>query len=170
MLVIPELRQIEQKILARRFRGHLANAMAGACKKLTVEERLLLLMRYEANFSLREIARSLGTQCTGAGRQLREVQEKLRDSIIHGLSTEPDMNGMTIAECLRDMVENPYHEISLLDCIKQSMAQRKPPASAHPQARKPALILVKGATAKSNGSAISACTTDLEIRANHFSG
>jgi IS30 family transposase len=151
MLVIPELKQIEQKIIACRYRERLANAMATACNKLTANERLLLLMRYEANFSLREIAKSLGTHCTGAGRQLRAVQGKLRDSIIYGLSTEPDMNGRTIAECLRDMVENPYHEISLLDCIKQSMAQRKPPASARQWAKRPALILVKGAAGRSNG-------------------
>ena len=162
MLVIPELKQIEQRIIARRYRGHLAHAMAAACNKLTADERLLLLMRYEANFSLREIAKSLGTHCTGAGRQLREVQEKLRDSIICGLSTEPDMNGRTIAECLRDMVENPYHEISLLDCIKQSMAQRKPPASERQWVKKPALILVKGAAFKSNCSTRSACIADTE--------
>jgi len=80
------------------------------------------------------------------------------------------MNGRTIAECLRDMVENPYHEISLLDCIKQSMAQRKPPASARQWVKRPGLILVKGAAAKSKGTAISACTRELETRANHFSG
>ena len=159
---IPELKQIEQKIIARRYREHLANAMAAACNKLTAEERLLLLMRYEANFSLREIAKSLGTHCTGAGRQLREVQGKLRDSIICVLSTEPDMNGRTIAECLRDMVENPYHEISLLDCIKQSMAPRKPPAPARQWVKRPALILVKAATFKSNCSTRSACIADTE--------
>jgi len=169
MMVIPEQKQIEQRTIAHRYREHLANALASACNKLTADERLLLLMRYEANFSLREIAKSLRTHCTGASRQLRKVQEKLRDSIIYGLSTEPDMNGRTIAECLRDMVENPYHEISLLDCIKQSMAQRKPPASVRQEARKPALILVKGATAKPNAPAVSACTT-VEIRANHFPG
>jgi len=148
-LIIPELKQIEQKIIARRYREHLANALATACKKLTADERLLLLMRYEANFSLREIAKSLGTHCTGAGRQLHAAQGKLRDYIICGLSTEPDMNGRTIAECLQDMVENPYHEISLLDCIKQSMAQRKPPAPVRQWVKKPALILVKTATFKS---------------------
>jgi hypothetical protein len=151
-MVIPEQKQIEQRMIAGRYREHLANAMGAACKKLTAEERLLLLMRYEANFSLREIAKSLGTHCRGAMRQLEEVQGKLR----YGLSTEPDMNGRTIAECLRDMVENPYHEISLLDCIKQSMAQRKPPARAHQGVKRPALVLVKGATAKSKGAAISA--------------
>jgi len=143
-MVTPELKQIEQKIIARRYRKHLANALAAACNKLTADERLLLLMRYEANFSLREIAKSLGTHCTGAGRQLHAIQGKLRDYIICGLSTEPDMNGRAIAECLRDMVENPYHEISLLDCIKQSMAPRKPPASARQWVKRPALILVKG--------------------------
>lgn len=168
-MIIPELEQIEQKIVARQYRAYLANALAAACNKLTPDERILLLMRYEANFSLREIAKSLGTHCIGAVRQLRKVQGKLRDSIIYGLSTEPHMNGRTIAECLRDMVENPYHEISLLDCIKQSMAQRKPPASAHQEVRKPALVLVKGATAKSKRPAASTCTT-VEIRANHFSG
>jgi hypothetical protein len=149
-MVIPEQKQIEQRMIAGRYREHLANAMGAACKKLTAEERLLLLMRYEANFSLREIAKSLGTHCRGAMRQLEEVQGKLRDSIIYGLSTEPDMNGRTIAECLRDMVENPYHEISLLDCIKQSMAQRKPPAPVRQWVKKPALTLVKAATFNSN--------------------
>ena len=169
-MVIPELKQIEQKIIARRYRERLANAMTAACNKLTADERLLLLMRYEANFSLREIAKSLGIHCMGAGRQLRKAQGKLRDFIIYGLSTQRDMNGRTIAECLRDMVENPYHEISLLDCIKQSMAQRKPPASARQWVKRPGLILVKGAAAKSKGTAISACTRELETRANHFSG
>jgi hypothetical protein len=161
-MVIPELKQMEQKIIAGRYREHLAKALAAACKKLTADERLLLLMRYEANFSLREIAKALGTHCTGAGRRLRAVHGKLRDSIIYGLSTEPDMNGRTIAECLRDMVENPYHEISLLDCIKQSMAPRKPPAPARPLVKRPALTLVKTGTFKSNCFIRSACVADTE--------
>ncbi|HEY2499779.1 MAG TPA: sigma factor-like helix-turn-helix DNA-binding protein [Candidatus Angelobacter sp.] len=160
-MVIPELKQIEQKIIADRYREHLANALAEACNKLTPDERLLLLMRYEADFSLREIAKLLETHCSGAVRQLRKVQGKLRDYIICGLSTEPDMNGRTIAECLRDMVENPYHEISILDCIKESMVQRKPPAAAREWVKRSALTLVKTATFKSN-CAISARIADSE--------
>jgi len=144
-MAIPELKQIEQKIIARRYREHLTHAMAAACNQLTADERLLLLLRYEADLTLREIAKSLGTHAPGVGRRLRKVQRKLRDSLIYGLSTETDMNGKAIAECLRDMVENPYHEISLLDCIKESMAQRKPPAPARQWTKRPALILVKAA-------------------------
>jgi hypothetical protein len=33
-MVIPELKQIEQKIIARRYREHLANALAAACNKI----------------------------------------------------------------------------------------------------------------------------------------
>jgi hypothetical protein len=161
-MVIPELKQIEQKIIAERYREHLASALAAACNKLTPDERLLLLMRYEADFSLREIARLLETHCSGAIRQLRKAQGKLRDYIIHGLSSEPDMNGRTIAECLRDMVENPYHEISILDCIKESMAPRKPPAPARPWIKRPALTLVKTAGFRSDRSAISACIAEPE--------
>ena len=165
MTVIPEQKQIEQRIMAGRYRAHLAHAMAAACRRLTAEERILLLMRYEGDFSLREIAKSLGTHCMGAMRQLHKVQGKLRDSIIYGLSTEPDMNGRTIAECLRDMAENPYHEISLLDCIKESMTQRKPPVGAREWAGKPTLILVKGAKTKSSGLVESAGAATSEARA-----
>lgn len=145
-MIIPEVKQIEQKMSAGRYRKRLANAMAMACKKLTADERRLLLLRYEDDFSLREIAKSLGTHCTGVGRQLRKVQGKLRDYIIYDLSMESDMNGRAIAECLQDMVGNPYHEISLLDCIKESMAQRKPPVSTRQWVKRPALVLVKPAT------------------------
>ena len=142
-MIIPELKQIEQKMIAGRYREHLANAMAAACNRLTPDERILLLLRYEADFSLQKIAKSLGTHCGRVSRRLRKVQEKLRDSIIYGLSTEPDMNGKAIAECLRDMIGNPYHEISLLDYIKESMAQRKPPVGTRQWVKRPALILVK---------------------------
>lgn len=167
MTVIPEQKQIEQRMIAGRYRTHLAHAMAEACRRLTAEERTLLLMRYEGDFSLREIAKSFGTHCMGAMRQLHKVQGKLRDSMIYALSAEPDMNGRTIAECLRDMVENPYHEISLLDCIKESMVQRKPPVSAREWSSKPALILVKGASVKPNGNKENACTPSPATGANH---
>ena len=58
MTVIPEQKQIEQRMMAGRYRAHLAHAMASACRRLTAEERILLLMRYEGDFSLREIAKS----------------------------------------------------------------------------------------------------------------
>jgi len=81
-MAIPELKQIEQKIIARRYREHLTHAMAAACNQLTADERLLLLLRYEADLTLREIAKSLGTHAPGVGRRLRKVQRKLRDSLI----------------------------------------------------------------------------------------
>ncbi len=65
-MVIPELKQIEQKIIARRYREHLTHAMAAACNQLTADERLLLLLRYEADLTLREIAKSLGTHAPGS--------------------------------------------------------------------------------------------------------
>jgi hypothetical protein len=78
------------------------------------------------------------------------------------------MNGMTIAECLRDVIDNPYCEVSLLDCIKESMAQRKPPASERQWVKKPALILVKGAERKFNGPLASTSAAHHEARPRHF--
>ena len=77
-------------------------------------------------------------------------------------------NGRTIAECLRDVIDNPYCEVSLLDCIKESMAQRKPPASERQWVKRPALILVKGAEHKSDGPLVSTSATHHEVRPQHF--
>jgi hypothetical protein len=166
-MVIPELKQIEQKLIAGRYRKHLITAMIGACNQLTTDERLVLLLRYETNLSHRKIAKALGTNGSSAMRQLRAAQRKLRDLIIRALSNQPDMNGRTIAECLRDVIDNPYCEVSLLDCIKESMARRKPPASERQWVKRPALILVKGAERKSNGPLVSFGAKHLEMKARH---
>jgi hypothetical protein len=167
-MVIPELKQIEQKLIAGRYRKHLITAMIAACNQLTADERLLLLLRYEANLSQRRIAKSLRTHGSGVKRQLCAAQRKLRDLIIRALSNQPDMNGRTIAECLRDVIDNPYCEVSLLDCIKESMAQRKPPASVREWVKRPALILMKSIEHKSNGPLVSASAAHPEMRAKHF--
>lgn len=68
----------------------------------------------------------------GCGRLLRQIQDKLRNSIICGLSTKEDMSGYAIAECLQDMVDNPYHSVSLLDSIKESRSKTEATGSGPP--------------------------------------
>jgi len=137
------VRAIERMINARRYKARLANAMALACQKLTESERQLLLWRYENDLSLRQIGELLEINSSKINLLLRQIQHKLRDYIICCLSDEEGMNGRAIAESLQDIVENPYHPVSLLDCIKQSGSKRKPPEADRCLSGRSGLKLVK---------------------------
>ena len=157
MAVILELKQIEQKMIAGRYRKHLAKAMAAACNRLTADERFLLLLHYEAGLSSQEIEKSLGSHFKGVMQELRKVHGKLRDYIIHGLSTEPDMNGRTIAECLRDMVENPYHEIFASGLHQRKYGPAQAAGKCAPRSQETGINPGKRCSSQIQGLIVSAC-------------
>jgi RNA polymerase sigma factor (sigma-70 family) len=134
---------MERMMIAGRYEKRLASALFAACGKLSESERMALLWRYEYNMPLRQIAASLGTRSSRVEGHLREVRRKLRDSIICSLSRQDGMSGRAIAECLQDMVENPYSAVSLLDCLKDSGMRRKPPTGDRRLPARPRLMLVK---------------------------
>jgi DNA-binding CsgD family transcriptional regulator len=133
----------ERIINADRYELPLANAMALACGRLTESERHLLLWRYESGLSLREIGELLRINPAKVNSSLHEVRRKLRDYVICCLSAEEGMSGRAIAECLQDMIENPYHAVSLLDCLKENGSKRKPPVPDHRLPARLGLRLVK---------------------------
>lgn len=144
----PALPAMERMMIAGRYRKRLASALLAACGKLSESERMALLWRYEYNMPLRQIAASLGTRSSRVEGHLREVRRKLRDSIICSLSRQDGMSGRAIAECLQDMVENPYSAVSLLDCLKDSGIRRKPPTGDRRLPGRPRLMLVKTGSAE----------------------
>jgi len=145
---IAGLPAMERMMMAGRYKKRLASALFAACGTLSESERMALLWRYEHNMSLRQIAASLGTRSSRVKGHLREVRRKLRDSIICSLSRQDGMSGRAIAECLQDMVENPYSAVSLLDCLKDSGMRRKPPTGDRRLPARPRLMLVKTGSAE----------------------
>jgi DNA-binding CsgD family transcriptional regulator len=142
MLEMPFSLAIERIINAGRYELPLANAMALACGKLTESERHLLLWRYESGLSLREISELLRVNPSRVNLLLQHARHRLRDYVICCLSGEEGMSGCAIAECLQDMIENPYHAVSLLDCLKENGSKRKPPVPDHGLPAKLGLRLV----------------------------
>jgi DNA-binding CsgD family transcriptional regulator len=134
---------IEQIINAGRYELRLANALAFACGRLKESERHLLLWRYESDLSLRKIGELLRINPATVSSLLHKVRRKLRDYVICCLSAEEGMSGRAIAECLQDMIENPYHVVSLLDCLKENGRKRKPPVPDHRLPARLGLALVK---------------------------
>ena len=114
----PALLSIEMTLRARRYREALEDSLGCACRKLTPRERLILLWRYEDGLQLGQIAKLLGIHQSNVTRQLERMQSKLRDQVVAVLSTKHGLSRLAVKECLEDIIENPAHEVSILELIK----------------------------------------------------
>ncbi len=114
----PALANIEMTVRARRYGSALEDSLACACSKLTPRERLILLWRYEDGLQLGQIAKLLGIHQSNVTRQMDRMQSKLRDDVIAVLSTKHGLSRSAIKECLEDVIENPRHNLSILEVIK----------------------------------------------------
>jgi RNA polymerase sigma-70 factor len=114
----PALANIELTVRARRYGTALEDALVLACRGLTPRERLMLLWRYQDGLQLGQIARLLGIHQSNVTRQLERMQAKLRDDVIAVLSSKHRLSGSAIQECLEDIIENPRHEVSILEFVR----------------------------------------------------
>ncbi|HEY6250670.1 MAG TPA: sigma-70 family RNA polymerase sigma factor [Candidatus Angelobacter sp.] len=114
----PALANIELAVRARRYGTVLEDSLASACLVLTPRERLILLWRYQDGLQLGEIAQLLGIHQSNVTRQLERLQNKLRDDVTTILSDKHGLSQSAIHECLEDMVENPHHQIPVLDFLR----------------------------------------------------
>ena len=114
----PALENIELAMRAHRYGNILEDSLASACLALTPRERLILLWRYQDGLQLGEIAQLLGIHQCNVTRQLERLQSKLRDDITTILSGKHGLSESAIHECLEDMVENPHHQIPVLDFVR----------------------------------------------------
>lgn len=113
------LENIELAVRARRYGTALEDSLAAACLTLSPRERLILLWRYQDGLQLGEIAQLLGIHQCNVTRQLERMQSKLRDDVTAILSDKHGLSQSAIHECLEDMVENPHHQIPVLDFVKR---------------------------------------------------
>jgi RNA polymerase sigma-70 factor len=114
----PALANIELTVRAQRYGTALEDSLALACRELTPRERLMLLWRYQDGLQLGQIARLLGIHQSNVTRQLERLQGKLRADVIANLSSKHRLSRSAIQECLEDIVENPRHEVSILEFVK----------------------------------------------------
>jgi RNA polymerase sigma-70 factor len=116
---------MEATLRARRYRPALEDSMASACSTLTPRERLMLLWRYEDGLQLGQIARLLGIHQSNVTRQLERLQSKLRDEVETTLAAKHGLSRLAIRECLEDVVENPHHQVSILEFVKTSLGSHR---------------------------------------------
>lgn len=114
----PALENIELTVRAQRYGTAMEDALASACRELTPRERLMLLWRYQDGLQLGQIAQLLGIHQSNVTRQLERMQGKLREDVIAILAKRHRLSGSAIQECLEDVVENPRHQLSILEFVK----------------------------------------------------
>jgi RNA polymerase sigma-70 factor len=119
----PALANIELTMRAERYGTAMEDALSLACRELTPRERLMLLWRYEDGLQLGQIAQMLGIHQSNVTRQLERLQAKLRDDVIAILVSKHRLSRSAVKECLEDIIENPRHQLSILEFVKAVRAQ-----------------------------------------------
>jgi RNA polymerase sigma factor (sigma-70 family) len=116
----PSFMNVDRMVRARRYGDRLADAMKLVVSHLAPPERLLLLWRYEDGLQLAQIAKLLGIHQSNVSRRLRRLHRTLRNRIVASLTSKYQLSQAAIDDCLQDIVENPYLQISILDALKSA--------------------------------------------------
>ncbi|PYT05398.1 MAG: hypothetical protein DMF60_12105, partial [Acidobacteria bacterium] len=111
------VRNIEAVLRGLRYEEMIEDSLRKSCNSLTDRERLLLLLRYDEELQVSQIARLLGVCPSTVTRQLERVQGKLRESVVSTLAAKHNLQQAAIEECLTDLLDNPSH--SILAMIKE---------------------------------------------------
>jgi RNA polymerase sigma factor (sigma-70 family) len=111
------VRNIEAVLRSLRYEDMLEDSLRKSCNRLTDRERLLLLLRYDEELQVSQIARLLGVYPSTVTRQLERVHGKLRENVVSTLASEHNLQQDAIEECLTDLLDNPSH--SILALIKE---------------------------------------------------
>lgn len=112
-----DMRDIEAVLRAVRYEDMIKDSLMCGCKRLSDRERLLLLLRYDEELQVSQIARLLGVCPSTVTRQLERVQGKLREIVVSTLATKYKLQQAAIRECVTDLLDNPSH--SILALIKE---------------------------------------------------
>jgi len=116
------LHTLDVSLRACRYEHIVDESFRRSCQSLTDRERLNLLLRFDEELQLGEIARLLGVHQSTITRQLDRACKKLREVMITTLATTYHLNQAAISECQEDILENPSY--SILSAIKSAAASK----------------------------------------------
>ena len=105
---------MEAVLRGLRYEDMIEDSLRKSCNCLTDRERLLLLLRYDDELQVSQIARLLGVCPSTVTRQLERVQLKLRENVVSTLAYKHNLQQDAIEECLIDFLDNPSHSIIAL--------------------------------------------------------
>jgi RNA polymerase sigma-70 factor (ECF subfamily) len=105
------LYRVDASLRACRYECIIEDSLRRSCQSLTDRERLILILRFEEELQLGQIARLLHVHQSTVTRQLEKAYKKLRSEVITTLASKYHLNERAINECQEDILENPSYSI-----------------------------------------------------------
>jgi len=103
--------QVEAAFLANKYELIIAETLRLAAEKLAAPDRVLLLLYYEQQVNMRDIATMNRVNVSTVSRRLKRAQTKLGQAIISILASRYLLPQPAINECIQVMLESPNHSI-----------------------------------------------------------
>jgi RNA polymerase sigma-70 factor len=112
------LKELQDHPALNRYKPMILSCFSLASKCLTKRERLLILLRYEENLQLGEIARLFVVHQSTITRQMDRAARRLRDEVIRLLASQYHLNDEAIGECLSLAAQTLSTTVCVLDLLK----------------------------------------------------
>jgi RNA polymerase sigma-70 factor len=110
--------KIDSAMRFKRYGVFVSSSLAKACRELTNQECLLILLRYERNLELKYISRLFNVHQSTVMRRIERTCSKIRRKVRTNLATEYKLNELAVEECIADLLENPNY--SIISKIRES--------------------------------------------------
>ena len=112
------LYDVEARLRINRYKSMLLNCFERALQHLSTRDRLILLMRYDQELQLGEIARLFSVHQANITRQIDRALSRLRNDLSSLLAGEYGLGTDAIEECLSVAVESLTMSVSILALLR----------------------------------------------------
>jgi RNA polymerase sigma-70 factor len=119
--------RLETQVIQNRYEYSLDQALRNACQTLSTAEKRLLLLRFEKQCQLSQIARATGVHQSTITRMLERIARKFRQQVIDDLGRQA-LHPAAIEECLNGLLDQPAHSLSVLGMIRLEALARTDPS------------------------------------------
>ena len=123
------LRELEDHPALSRYQPMILSCFADASRCLTKRERLMILLRYEEDLQLGEIARLFAVHQSTITRQMNRAARRLRGEVVRLLVSQYQLNEDAIRECLSLAANTLSNSVSVLDILKMPVHESSPEVS-----------------------------------------
>ena len=104
---------VEQALRANTYGSAITEALRLAVESLTAAERRLLLLRYDEELRVSEIAREMAVSSVRTRRRIQAIHRKLRDQVAAALCRKGFAQA-AVEECRSEILENVEYSILAL--------------------------------------------------------
>lgn len=116
------LHKLESWIPLNRYRAMILDCFRRASLALSARDRLVLLLRYDQELQLGEIARLFSVHQSTITRQMDRALAKLRNDLIARLASEYGLSQDAIQECLSVAFESLSTSVSIVSILRVVMS------------------------------------------------